>query len=753
MVNGSRRITASKLGTFYKRHPQDENTIKQGKRKPKMFVQQYEDLFKWEDATVEVGFGYIYCVYIDPGSIRSPDSDEAVYKKSINPTYSASNGPSAISAMVILVYLGTNDAGKERVRQFMESLCRITEKYFLEDRVYIQMCKTAWPILSATALDVKVGYSSTRDSFSISATGTLSAAKSFIDFMKDRVGAIESCLLKIPANKQGLIGLLYGLRQKSNELLAGEGDKVAAGYTSCYYEVEFPKTFKSVVISFLPPWDINVDANDERQLFDSLVATMKDVIESYDEAVCHCRLFRRGINTSEVKGKFSLYHANFNKLNGNFFFCGDSQSVKAAFEWLTVVPTAEKEISQIFKVSDVRLVFMLRNSRHAKVLDELKKAVVEGGSRNVVITELVYFSALFGVKGPSTFVEAAISEGQSFISRLVANFLDRRLLGPNQSDLTGSQINFLKTNEGSYLMKKTSNEFGISFKYVSANNSSEEDSQNVGATSIIELLFAKIGSVEIRVAHGDMLRVECDTIVNPANSRLAHGAGAARAISEAAGPELNAQCEDILKRFGGELPMSEAVVTDSYDLKRFNQNSKIVVHSVGPKYSTGSSSEIEYYQQAIMNSLDKAVENGAVFIAMPLIGSGVFGWPVELAAREMLGAISKWVGAGNSCKRIILVDIEENRAAAMVQTVQLFNEKVVPLLLSDSKKAATATATVLKVPQFSWYWEVYSHEMDPQGNLLFNHPDTIVTAGGAHWVPYDYDQVEISAKKFNYLCF
>eukprot|EP01035_Chromulina_nebulosa_P039956 gene39956-54031_t len=109
----------------------------------------------------------------------------------------------------------------------------------------------------------------------------------------------------------------------------------------------------------------------------------------------------------------------------------------------------------------------------------------------------------------------------------------------------------------------------------------------------------------------------------------------------------------------------------------------------------------------------------------------------------MLGAISKWVGAGNSCKRIILIDLEEDKAAAMVNTVQLFNEKVAPLLISNSKKTtnATATATAMKVPQFSWYWEVYSHEMDPQGNLLFNQPDTIVTAGGAHWVPYNYDQV------------
>ena len=539
-MNGSRRIAASKLGTFYKRHPQDENTIKQGKRKPKTFVQQYEDLFKWEDATVEVGFGYIYCTVFSslcfdsaqigtpsrgrnstPSRIRrNPESltslDETPSKRNSNPSTSLVNtvstsiasGSSNAKSTVILVYIGTNVVGKERVRQFMESLCRITEQYSVDDKVHIQMCKTAWPILSATALDVKVGYSSTRDSFRINATGTSDAAKSFIDFMKDRVGTIESCLLKIPANRQKSVGLLEVVQQKSNELLAGEGDKVAAGYTSCYCEVESQKTFKSVVITFLPPWDSNVDANDERQLFDSLVATMKDVIDTYDEAVCPFNKFRRGIDISEegVKEKFSLYYVNSNQTSRNVLLCGDSQSVEAAIEWLTVVPAAEKEISQIFKVQDGRLVYMLRNGKHAKVLGELKRAVLEGGSRKVVITELVgqsnSYKALFGVKGRTAHVEAAIANGQAFIDRLVATFLDRHLLGPNQADLTVSQINFLK-NEGSYLLKKAAKDFGISLKYDSSNNASKEDNQKEGESKIIFLLFAKIGSVEIRLAHGE----------------------------------------------------------------------------------------------------------------------------------------------------------------------------------------------------------------------------------------------------------
>lgn len=61
-VNGLKRIAASSLGKFYKIYPQDEAFIKQGKRKPKLFVQHFDKLLRWEDAGLEAGYGYIYCL-------------------------------------------------------------------------------------------------------------------------------------------------------------------------------------------------------------------------------------------------------------------------------------------------------------------------------------------------------------------------------------------------------------------------------------------------------------------------------------------------------------------------------------------------------------------------------------------------------------------------------------------------------------------------------------------------------------------
>jgi hypothetical protein len=101
MVNGSRRITASNLGTFYKRYPQDEITIKQGNRKAKMFVQQHEDLFKWEDAPTvkEIGFGYIYCAFH-----RSPNNSTSLVEA--RSSDSSSSTASTATSTLVLVYTG-----------------------------------------------------------------------------------------------------------------------------------------------------------------------------------------------------------------------------------------------------------------------------------------------------------------------------------------------------------------------------------------------------------------------------------------------------------------------------------------------------------------------------------------------------------------------------------------------------------------------------------------------------------------------
>lgn len=69
-------------------------------------------------------------------------------------------------------------------------------------------------------------------------------------------------------------------------------------------------------------------------------------------------------------------------------------------------------------------------------------------------------------------------------------------------------------------------------------------------------------NVTINIKKNDLIRECSDAIVNPANSQLKHEGGAARAISDAAGPEFHKECQEYLKKYF-ELPTGSSMVTSA----------------------------------------------------------------------------------------------------------------------------------------------------------------------------------------------
>ena len=79
-----------------------------------------------------------------------------------------------------------------------------------------------------------------------------------------------------------------------------------------------------------------------------------------------------------------------------------------------------------------------------------------------------------------------------------------------------------------------------------------------------------VEDLELLVQLGDMLSSGCDAVVNPANSRLEHGSGAARAIWEQAGREYDAECSRALADAGlrrGDLVEGRALRTSGCQLQ------------------------------------------------------------------------------------------------------------------------------------------------------------------------------------------
>jgi len=130
----------------------------------------------------------------------------------------------------------------------------------------------------------------------------------------------------------------------------------------------------------------------------------------------------------------------------------------------------------------------------------------------------------------------------------------------------------------------------------------------------------------LEVLQADVTQLEVDAIANAANTELLHGGGVAAAIARAGGPDVQRESHE-----KAPIALGDAVETTAGDMP-----AKWVIHAATMKMDFVTSAEI--IERATRSTLAKAEELGARSLALVAFGTGVGGFPVEDAARIMVGA-------------------------------------------------------------------------------------------------------------------
>ena len=157
---------------------------------------------------------------------------------------------------------------------------------------------------------------------------------------------------------------------------------------------------------------------------------------------------------------------------------------------------------------------------------------------------------------------------------------------------------------------------------------------------------------------GDITKLAVDAIVNTANRSLLGGGGVDGAIHRAAGPGLLAECRAL-----GACDTGDVKITGGYRLPAAH-----LIHTDGPVWPGGNADEDHLLARCHRQSLEVAVKSNLRTIAFPTISTGVYGFPVEQAARVAVREVASCLSVSPRIEEVTFCCLSEDSAEAHRKT-------------------------------------------------------------------------------------
>ena len=156
----------------------------------------------------------------------------------------------------------------------------------------------------------------------------------------------------------------------------------------------------------------------------------------------------------------------------------------------------------------------------------------------------------------------------------------------------------------------------------------------------------------LMLIQGDITEERVDAIVNAANARLQHGGGVASAIASRGGPQIQIESDAWVRKNGLVKPESPAYTSGG------NLPCRYVIHAVGPVWGEGE--EDRKLSEAIRGAVKLGDQLGLISISFPAISTGIYGFPIERAARINLDVFKEFFNSNEdsniSVARLTLFD-------------------------------------------------------------------------------------------------